>query len=57
MEKIKISLYLDPIQLKFINEIANKLHQKRAFILREAVNCYISSYLKSKKKRDSDEVV
>jgi len=48
MRKSKISLYLNSTQLRLIDEIAKKLHQKRALILREAVNCYISLYLKSK---------
>ena len=41
MSKVKISLYLDPTQLRLVNEIAEKFHQRRALILREAVNCYI----------------
>jgi predicted transcriptional regulator len=51
MRKTKISLYLDPTQLKFINEIANRLNQNRALILREAINVYISLYLESKKEK------
>jgi len=51
MRKAKISLYLDRAQLRLIDEIARKLHQKRTLILREAVNCYISLYLKSKEEK------
>lgn len=50
MSKIKISLYLDPAQMRLIDEIANKLNQKRALILREAVNCYLTIYSKSVKR-------
>lgn len=50
MKKEKISLYLDPSQLKLINEIASKLHQKKALILRESINYYLSLYRRSKKK-------
>lgn len=56
MRKIKISLYLDRSQLKLINEISSKLHQKRALVLREAVNYYLSLYLKSMES-DKNEVV
>jgi hypothetical protein len=50
MKKEKISLYLDPSQLKLINEIASKLQQKRALILRESINYYLSLYRRSKKE-------
>lgn len=48
MRKIKISLYLEPTQLRLINEVTKELRQKRAFILREAVNCYMALYARSK---------
>jgi len=51
MNKVKISLYLGPTQLRLIDEITRQLNQKRSLILREAVNCYISLCLTSKEKK------
>jgi predicted transcriptional regulator len=56
MSKVKISVYLDPSQLKLINEIADRLKQKRALVLREAVNCYLTLYVRSKRSGE-DEMV
>ena len=51
MRKMKVSLYLEPAQLRLINEITNKLGQKRSLIFREAVNCYLTLYQESKKAK------
>ncbi len=51
MRMVKISLYLDPAQIKMMNKIAKELKQKRSLLFREAVNMYISCYLKSKKEK------
>jgi|Deesub1362B_J571_1020462.scaffolds.fasta_scaffold02189_8 metal-responsive CopG/Arc/MetJ family transcriptional regulator len=52
MRKIKISIYLDPIQVKMMNKISKELKQKRSLLFREAINLYISYYLKSKEKQN-----
>ncbi len=49
MKKIKISLYLALAQMKLLDEIKKELRQKRSLVLREAVNCYLSLYQKSKR--------
>jgi len=49
--KKKVSLYLDPAQLRLIDEVTRRLGQKRSLIFREAVNCYLSLYQKSKSMR------
>jgi predicted transcriptional regulator len=56
MKKTKISLYLDPAQLRLLDEIAITMHQRRALVLRDAINCHISAYLRSP-RRFKDEVV
>jgi len=53
MAKIKVSIYLEPAQLRQIDLIAKMLHQKRALTLRDALNCYIGFFLKSKKRTEN----
>lgn len=55
MKKIKLSIYLEPAQLKMINEIMRVTRQSRALIFREAVNCYLT--LSREKKENRNEVV
>lgn len=47
--KRKISLYVEPTQLRLIDEIAEFVSQKRSVVLREAVHIYVACFLKSRK--------
>jgi len=51
MNKVKVSLYLDPNQLRLIEQIKRELKQKRSVILRDAVNCYISLCMRSRRNK------
>ena len=51
--KRKVSLYVEPAQLRLIDEIAEFVSQKRSVILREAVHMYVACFLKSHKGKKS----
>lgn len=47
--KKKVSLYVEPAQLRLIDDIADIVSQKRSVVLREAVHIYVACFLKSRK--------
>ncbi len=44
----QIAIILDEVQIEKIDEIADRFHQSRNFMIREALNSFINSYLQSK---------
>lgn len=56
MKKIKMSIYLDPTQVRMLEEIANVTKQSLAPIFREAVNCYLSLSRTPKKEKPNEMV-